>query len=193
MYKLRQDLQFHLKMTETSQIILLFFSLPGFFTFLIIRRMGLFGGKVSQIEFLFYSLACSTLSYFLATRLLTTGIIEQLLSQFVIAIILGVVVGFSIKMLFRRRVLRYSPWHTFCHAHLGKYVITYTKSGQRICGWLKMASTDTEPKREVVLGDPERITNKKRIPLGKSMLITENEILRILPIEFDEFEKLDAL
>ena len=50
-----------------------------------------------------------------------------------------------------------------------------------------MASMDTEVKRDVAIGDPHRVTNNESvIPLGKHMLIAEDEILRILSIEFDE-------
>ena len=83
--------------------------------------------------------------------------------------------------------MRYPAWRIFCDNNMGKYVIVYTRSGQRLYGWLQMASMDTEVKRDVAIGDPHRVTNNESvIPLGKHMLIAEDEILRILSIEFDE-------
>ena len=172
-------------MSETNQIIFLFFALPGFITFAIIRYVALLSTKQSQIEIVFYSLVCSVLSYLIVTTFGDTDEI-RLFWQFVVATALGLVAAYAIKLIFMRNTMRHSPWYNFWFANKGRYVIVYTKSGHRIYGWMQLGSDDLEPRREVVLGNPCRIKDKgKKIPLGETMLITEPEIARVLSLKID--------
>lgn len=179
-------------MIETYQIIILFFTLPGFISYAIIRYVALITNKQSQIEIVFYSLVCSVPSYLIATTAVNTTE-DQLVVQLMVAIGLGFGVAYLIKLIFLKGWVRYSPWHNFCFENKGRYVIVYTKSNYRIYGWIQSGSVDSEPRREIVLGDPCKIKNKGEIiPLGKSMLITESEIARVLYLNIDKPDEQDT-
>ena len=130
-------------MTELLNPINLFFILPGFITFLLIRYISLFSNKQTQVEFVFYSLACSIPSYLVTTIWNTGDFGSQLIVQTIVAIVFGIVSGFVIKTRFRKNFKQYSPWHSFCWDNIGKYVIVYT-STQRIYGWISRSSIDGE-------------------------------------------------
>lgn len=166
--------------------VYLFFAIPGFISFVIIRHVALFSHKQSQAEIILYSLVCSVPSYLMAITL-TNELIMQFLLQTLFSVIIGFSLGYGIKNTYLKQVVKITPWQKMCLQNKGKYVIVYTKSGRRICGWMLFASRDSETRRDIVLGDPRNIDKKgkKSKILGKSMLITENETLRILYLQED--------
>ena len=178
-----------MKMTDLSYASILFFALPGFYTLFLVRHIALYKYRMTHAEFVFYSLALSTPSYTLATFIVGDGGTTVVAAvQSGIAVAGGVIVGYVLKRAWRSKIRRETPWYGFMLENRGDHVVVYTAT-RRYYGWLKRASTDDEPRRELVLGDPMLIKKDgTKIRLGAAMLFTESEIARVVRVVFDNGE-----
>lgn len=173
-------------MTDLSYASILFFALPGFYTLFLIRHIALYNHTMTHAEFVFYSLALSTPSYIFATVIVGDGGTTAVAAvQSGIAVAGGGIAGYVIKKVWRSKIHRETPWHSFMLDNTGNHVIVYTAT-RRYCGWLKSVSTDYAPRRELVLGDPTLIkSDGRKIRMGEEMMFTEAEIARVVRVVFD--------
>lgn len=166
---------------------------------LLVRYTALYKRALTQAEFVFYSLACSIPSYLTAALLAEVVGVENLLAdesraaatvvliQAAAAAAYGMVAGAAIKRAWRSYMDRHSPWHRFMLESRAQHVVVYTRSAKRYYGWIKLASSDDEPRREIVLGDPVRLNaGGSRTDVGSEILFCEGEIARIVRVRFAE-------
>ena len=184
-------------MTSFADIYFLFFALPGFLTVLLVRHIALYKRTLTQTEFVFYSLACSMPSYLTSIAVIGATDAETvfvdvlgagalvILVQSIIAALYGTVIGYAIKFVARSHMRRHTPWYGFVLDAKGQYVIVHTTSSRRYYGWVRQGSSDDEPHREMVLGDPVRLgRGKNQTRIGSEMLFCEGEIARIVRVKF---------
>lgn len=174
-----------MKMTDLSYAHILFFALPGFYTLFLVRRIALYKYTMTHVEFVFYSLALSTPSYIAATFIVGDGgTIAIAIVQSTLAVVVGGIVGYVLRVQ-RSEITRETPWYGFMSANLGDHVVVYTAT-RSYYGWLKSASTDDEPRRELVLGDPMLIKKDgRKTRMGEAMVFTEADISRVVRVMFD--------
>lgn len=174
-------------MTDLTPTAFLFFALPGFYTLFLIRYIASYKEVQSQVQFVFYSLALTIPSYLTAAAVVGVGNIPVLIAvQSGIALAYGAVAGYVLKRVWRSRMSRHTPWFSFMLDNIGKYVVVYTTSSKRYYGWIKNSSGDDESRREIVLGDPRRLKNDgSRIRVGDTALFCEDEIARVVLVQFD--------
>lgn len=141
---------------------------------------------MTQAQFVFYSLALSIPSYLVATAVVGADNIPAVMAvQSGLAVALGIAAGCVLKKAWRSGISRDTPWYSFMLDNISEYVVVYTSS-KRYYGWIKNASGDDEPRREIVLGDPRRIMDDgSQIRLGDAMLFSEGEVSRIVRVRFD--------
>lgn len=185
-------------MTSFADMHFLFFALPGFLTVLLVRRIALYKRTLTQTEFVFYSLACSVPSYLTSIAVIGATDAETvfvdvldagalvIFVQSIAAALYGIILGYATKSVARSHVSRHTPWYGFVIGTRGQYVIVHTTSSQRYYGWVKQGSSDDEPRREIVLGDPVRLDRGgNQTPMGSEMLFCEGEIARIAKLKVD--------
>ena len=108
-----------------------------------------------------------------------------ILVQSIVAALYGTVIGYATKFVARSHVRRHTPWYGFVLSAKGRYVIVHTTSSQRYYGWVKQGSSDDEPRREILLGDPVRLgRGENHTRIGSEMLFCEGEIARIVRVKF---------
>lgn len=186
-------------MTNPADIYFLFFALPGFLTFLIVRYVALYKRLLSQTVFVFYSLACSIPSYLTAIILVgptddssrsaneSQAAALAIVVQAAFAVLYGFMGGVVIRKAWRSGLSRQTPWHSFMYSGKGRRVIVYTTSSKRYFGWIKQASSDDEAQREVVLGDPVRLNKDgSEVAMGSEMLFCEDEVARVVRVRFND-------
>lgn len=108
-------------------------------------------------------------------------------------ILIGVVIGIAMKLLFRQHNFMGDPWNyamdKLARAKEGAYCIVYTENGLEYKGALRFAGVEEEVK-EIIISNPKLILREKdwsileEVEMGKEMLFTEKDILRVL--FFDE-------
>lgn len=165
---------------------ILFFALPGFYTLFLVRHIAMYKDALTQAQFVFYSLALSIPSYLAATAVVgTDGIHTTIAVQSAFAAALGAASGCVLRKVLRSGISRDTPWYSFMLDNISEHVVVHTSS-KRYYGWIKNASGDDEPRREIVLGDPRRIMDDgSQIRLGDAMLFSEGEVARIVRVRFD--------
>lgn len=183
-------------MLSDTVLIYLLFRTSGFLTLLLIRHTAPYKRVLTQTEFVFYSLACSVPGYLTAALLvgmLDTAAASSRASTLVLVVqgaaaaLYGVAVGLVAKATWRRQVRRHTPWYGFMLNAMGQYVIVHTTSSRRYYGWVRRASDDDEPRREIVLGNPVRLgKGGSRADVGTEILFSEGEIARVAVVRFGE-------
>lgn len=145
--------------------------IPGFWTYLVIRRTGEWGATFSGTEVVYVSLMLSLVDVIPLSLLTGTTSVEQLSGQtlsflfigelFASATLVGIIGGYlprwTYQKIAKKRFLPGTSWGLFVTAHLGQYVHLRTNSGEEYYGWLASATTGTNEPRELTLRGVERI------------------------------------
>lgn len=157
-----------------------------FYTLFLVRYIASYKESLAQVQFVFYSLALSIPSYLTAAAVGVDDVYALIAAQSGIALAYGAVAGYVLKKAWRSQISRHTPWYSFMLDNIGKHVVVYTTSSKRYYGWIKSSSGDDERRREIVLGDPRRFKNDgSRIRVGDTALFCEDEIARVVLVQFD--------
>ena len=107
--------------------------------------------------------------------------------QVAFGVLYGFAAGFATRRVWRSQLTRHAPWHDLVSVGQGQHVVVCTSSSKRYCGWIRQASSDDEAGREVILGDPKRLSKKGFVfDMGSEMLFCDNEIVRIAKAKFKD-------
>lgn len=170
---------------------------PGFFAFILFKKIGMRERQVSEFESTIWSLFASLAIY--AVFGYFTGIFNldsirenilnpiNIASIFVLAIAFGGGFGLIARLMFRRGFKAGDCWETCIKAAAkqGSYVLVYTSNNEEYKGELLIGSISEAPK-EIVIKNPKLIlrnpdfTIRNEIELGNSMIFNESDIRRIV-------------
>jgi hypothetical protein len=178
---------------------------PGFFAFMLFKKIGMRERQVSEFESTVWSLFVSLGIYAIfgyITGLFNLDLIrENILNPanlaliFGLALVLGGGFGLAARRLFRQRYKAGDCWEVCVKeaAERGSYVLVYTSNNEEYKGELLFGSVSEAPK-EIVLKNPKLIVRdsdlnvKTEFEIGKTMLFNESDIRRVVFLK-DIFEK----
>lgn len=182
--------------------------IPGFFAFMLFKKIGIREKQVSEFESTVWSLFASLAIYaifgyfagFFSLDIIKENILNpmNIASIFGIAAILGGGSGLAARLLFRRGYKAGDCWETCVKAAAkkGSYVLVYTSNNEEYKGEL-LAGGVSEAPREIVIKNPKRILRDSKLAVktefetGRTMLLNESDIRRIVFLK-DIFEKETA-
>lgn len=170
---------------------------PGFFAFMLFKKIGIREKQVSEFESTVWSLFASLAIYAIFgyfTGLFNLDSIREnilnptnIASIFGLALVLGGGLGLAARLLFRQGYKAGDCWEACVKAAAdkGSYVLVYTSNGEEYKGELLLGSVAEAPK-EIVIKNPKLIVRdsdwrvKTEFEIGKAMVFNESDIRRIV-------------
>jgi len=169
--------------------------MPGFISFQIVRRAVFNSSKISQSDTIIWSLIFSIVNLSLFKVIVGFDSVESLQVQLFInyniftILVISVVVGllFYIYRLYDRTQINDDPWNSLmknARFEKDRVITIFTREQKEIRGYLS-SSGGVKGEKDIIIRKPtEIIRNKKgipisQIPLGKTMLVKENDIFRL--------------
>jgi len=178
-------------------LIIVILLVPGFITFFIIRRIGVVGGTLSDLETTLWSVFFSMIILVPFSAITQLDTIDKIrdgifipLNTFILLAIAtggGFLVGIITKQ-FRKNYYHGGAWENIMrnYAKGGSWITVFTKTGDEYNGQYNLASMEEEEKREIIMSKPIQIirdSDKKiinEIKWGEEMIFTEDDIARVL-------------
>jgi hypothetical protein len=186
-----------MSLPSLQDIVFIFVLLvPGFFAFVLFRKIALREGEVSEFESVVWSLFASLGIYsvfglftgFFNLTLVEANILNPLYvaSIFGLASAFGVGFGLLARFLFRRSIKEGDCWQTCMKAaaEKGSYLLVYTSNNEEYKGELLLASVFDTPK-EIAIGNPKLIIRDKNqkvkaeLKVGEVLFFNESDIRRV--------------
>lgn len=186
-----------------SEILTVIFLLvPGFASFVLIKKTGVLEGKFSDFEATILSLILSLIIYvpfsFITGLKDLESISKSLIDPYYISILLliagglGLGLGFLIKIISKRAgggTLWYNSIKSM--GEIGEYVLVLTENGKEYKGFIKYSFEDPNTKeKELILYKPSEILREscsgkvsKEKPMGQGILFLHNDIKRMIFLE----------
>lgn len=189
-------------------VFIIILLVPGFFAFMLFKKIGIRERQVSEFESTIWSLFASLAIYavfgyfagFFNLDLIRENILNpvNIASIFGLAIVLGGSSGLVVRLLFRRGYQAGDCWEACVKAagKKGSHVLVYASNNEEYKGEL-IAGGVSEAAREIVIKNPKLIVRdsdlsvKTQFEIGKTMVFKETDIRRIVFLK-DVFDKTDS-
>jgi hypothetical protein len=171
--------------------------LPGFFSIVLFKKIGIREKKISDFESTIWSLFASLSIYAVFGYLTGVNNLETIKNSilnplnisliFGLAILIGGGFGLLNRWIFRRGIKAGTCWEAIFRAAAeeGTYVLVYTANNEEYKGELQSAGVAESPK-EIVVKNPKLILRnadlsiKSEMKIGTCMIFNENDVRRVV-------------
>lgn len=171
--------------------------IPGFIAFMLFKKLGIRENQISDFETTVWSIFLSLFIYTFFTYITGLSDIDSIRDKIFmpdnmlliigLAILMGVIGGFSARLLFRKSIKAGTCWDRCFRsaAQVGTYILLYTTDGKEYKGELYWAGLSKSPK-EIVIRKPKVILRDSKwriideIEMGSVILFNEKDISRVV-------------
>jgi len=178
-------------------VFILILLTPGFFAFMLFKKIGIREKQVSEFEStiwsLFFSLTIYMIFGYFNGLVNLESIIDNILLPINVAWIFGLAIaiggglGVVARRIFRRGYKSGDCWEACIKAvsNKGSYILVYTSNNEEYKGELFLGGVSEAPK-EIVIRNPKLIVRdldqrvKTEFKIGETMLFNEDDIRRII-------------
>jgi len=171
--------------------------IPGFIAFMLFKKLGIREKRISDFETTVWSIFLSLFIYVFFSYITGISDIDSIRDNIFmpnnmllitgLAILVGVIGGFSARWLFRKGIMAGTCWDACFRsaAQVGTYILIYTTDGKEYKGELWLAGLSESPK-EIVIRKPKVILRDSNwriideIEMGSVILFNEKNISRVV-------------